>query len=214
VEWVVKVGGSLFGDYAVKLCAALVGRDVMVICGGGDLANLLRVYDAEMEFSSTATHKSAILCMDILGILLADKLNGAEAFYSLELAQKALDKGKLPILLPSKFLNQSDPLGHSWKITSDSLSLYIAHHLKAKLLIATDVDGIYTREPSHNGAELIKSISAKKLLNFGETSVDEFLGEILLQFKSDCCVINGKHPERVISVIEGKNAECTLIDGS
>jgi 5-(aminomethyl)-3-furanmethanol phosphate kinase len=210
---VVKVGGSLFGGYAVKLCEALVGREVMVICGGGDLANLLRDYDKEMKFSSTATHKSAILCMDILGMLLTDKVNGAEAFYSLELAQKALDRGKLPVLLPSKFLNRSDPLEHSWKVTSDSLSFYIAHHLKAKLLIATDVDGIYTREPSHNGAELIKSISAKKLLNFGETSVDEILGELLLQFKSDCYVINGKHPERVISVIEGGNAECTLIGG-
>ncbi len=207
------MGGSLFGEYAVKLCESLVGRDVMVICGGGNLANLLRDYDREMEFSSTATHKSAILCMDILGILLADKIKGAEAFYSLKLAQKALNNGNLPILLPSQFLNQPDPLEHSWKVTSDSLSLYIAHHLKAKLLIATDVDGIYTREPSHDGAELIKSISAKKLLNFGETSVDEILGELLLQFKSDCYIVNGKHPERVISVIEGRNAECTLIGG-
>ena len=186
----------------------------MVICGGGDLANLLRGYDREMEFSSTATHKSAILCMDILGMLLADKVNGAEAFYSLELAQKALDKGKLPILLPSKFLNRSDPLEHSWKVTSDSLSFYIAHHLKAKLLIATDVDGIYTHDPSHDGAQLIKNISAKKLLNFGETSVDEFLPELLIRYKSNCYVVNGKYPDRVISIIEGRSSKYTLIGGN
>ena len=91
--------------------------------------------------------------------------------------------------------------------------MYIADLLKAKLLIATDVDGIYTHDPCHDGAKLIKFISAKKLLNFGETSVDEFLPELLLRYKSNCYVVNGKYPERVISIIEGKSSKYTLIGG-
>ena len=217
MKWIIKIGGSLFPHYAVQLCEKLVGKDVLVICGGGALANLLRDYDAEMNFSDTATHKSAILCMDILGMLLADKISDAEAVYSIERAQKSLDEDKLPVFMPSKFLERHDPLEHSWRVTSDSLSLYIAHQLKAKLLIATDVDGIYTNPPSHPGAELIKNISAKKLLNFGETSVDEFLGELLLRYKSNCYVVNGKYPERVLSVIDDKNIDqtkYTLIGGT
>ena len=66
---------------------------------------------------------------------------------------------------------------------------------------------------SQDGAKLIKIISAKKLLNFGETSVDEFLPELLLRYKSNCYVVNGKYPDRVISIIEGKRSKYTLIGG-
>ena len=216
MKWVIKVGGSLFPDYAVKLCKNLVGKNVIVICGGGILANLLREYDKKIGFSNTITHKSAILCMDILGLLLADKVADAEAVYSFNLAQKVLDAGKLPILIPSKFMENQNSLEHSWRVTSDSISLYIAHQLKAKLLIATDVDGIYTHQPSQYGAEFIKHIESKKLLDFGETSVDEVLGELLIRYKLNCYVINGKYPERVISIIDANNikkTKYTLIGG-
>ena len=178
MTWVIKVGGSLFPDYAIKLCKNLVGKDVIIICGGGMLANLLRDYDANIGFSNTVTHRSAILCMDILGMLIADKVDNAEVVYSFNLARKVLDEGGLPILMISKLMEHQNSLEHSWSITSDSISLYIAHQLKAKLLIATDVDGIYTRQPSQDGAEFIEYIDAKKLLDFGETSVDEVLGEL------------------------------------
>jgi aspartokinase-like uncharacterized kinase len=217
MKWVIKVGGSLFPEYAIELCKNLVGKDVIVICGGGDLANLLREYDANIGFSNTVTHRSAILCMDILGMLIADKLDDAEVVYSFNLAQKVLNEGKLPILMPSKFMEHQNSLEHSWSVTSDSISLYIAHQLKAKLLIATDVDGIYTRQPSKDGAEFIKYIDAKKLLNFGETSVDEVLGELLIRYKLNCYVSNGKHPERVISIIDANNVnktKYTLIGGT
>ena len=217
MTWVIKVGGSLFPDYAIKLCKNLVGKDVIIICGGGMLANLLRDYDANIGFSNTVTHQSAILCMDILGMLIADKVDDAEVVYSFNLARKVLDEGRLPILMPSKFMRHQNSLEHSWSVTSDSISLYIAHQLKAKLLIATDVDGIYTRQPSQDGAEFIKYIDAKKLLDFGETSVDEVLGELLIRYKLNCYVINGKHPERVISLIDANNVDktkYTLIGGT
>ena len=217
MKWVIKVGGSLFPEYAIKLCKNLVGKDVIIICGGGMFANLLRDYDANIGFSNTVTHRGAILCMDILGMLIADKVDDAEVVYSFNLAQKVLSEGRLPILMPSKFMEHQNSLEHSWSVTSDSISLYIAHQLKAKLLIATDVDGIYTRQPSQDGAELIKYIDAKKLLDFGETSVDEVLGQLLIRYKLNCYVINGKHPERVISIIDANNVDktkYTLIGGT
>jgi aspartokinase-like uncharacterized kinase len=217
MDWVVKIGGSLFPEKAVELCQALLGRNVLVICGGGELANLLRKYDREVKFSNTASHRSAVLCMDVLGMLLVDKVNDAQEVQSLEAAEEALKKSRLPVLIPSPLIFKNDPLEHSWRVTSDSLSLYISHLLKAKLLIATDVDGIYNQQPSKDGAQLINNISAKKLLDFSETSVDEFLAELLLQYKSSCYVVNGKYPERVLSIIEGrsvKDNKYTLIGGN
>ncbi|HML04886.1 MAG TPA: delta 1-pyrroline-5-carboxylate synthetase [Methanobacterium sp.] len=211
MEWVVKLGGSLFPEDAVEFCKSLVGKKALVICGGGEFANKIREYDGIMDFSDSASHKTAILCMDILGMLVADKVDGAEAVYSLEDAKKVLNEGKLPILLPSKLFEYLDPLEHSWKVTSDSISVYISWLLKTKILIVTNVDGIYTVDPSLDGAKLIKNISAKKLLTFSETSVDENLPELLLKYKLDCYVVNGKYPQRAISIIEGKSSKYTFI---
>jgi len=205
MEWVVKVGGSLFPEHAIKLVKSLAGKKVLIICGGGSLADHVRKFDRTIGFSETANHKSAIKCMDILGILLADKIEDAVAVYSLEQANNAISESKLPILLPSLLLDLIDPLEHSWKVTSDSLSFYISHLLETKLLIATNVDGIFTDQPSVSNAKLIRDISAKKLLSFGETSIDEALPQLLLKYESDCHIVNGKYPKRAISIINGES---------
>lgn len=49
MEWVVKIGGSLFPEYSINLARKLVGHDVMIICGGGALANQIRAYHHEID---------------------------------------------------------------------------------------------------------------------------------------------------------------------
>ena len=213
MDWLVKIGGSLFPGHAIKLAESLKNRDVLIVCGGGDFANLLRQYDHQIHFSNTSNHHAAVMCMDILGMLLADKVKNGKAIYSLEDAKNVNKEGKTPILMPSKLMHLLDPLQHSWRVTSDSISLYFTHLLKAKLLIATDVDGIYTRDPSQDGAQLLKNIDTRKLLDFGETSVDDSFAELLFQHPSACYVVNGKYPERVLSIIDGKSSIYTFIGG-
>lgn len=217
MEWVIKIGGSLFPQHAKKLIEGLTSENVIIICGGGEFANQIREYDKLFGFSDTAAHESAIMCMDITGRLLSDICDNAEATYDLKTAKKILKKGKIPILLPSRLLHYVDPLEHSWNVTSDSISFYISQMIQAKLLIATDVDGIYTRKPSAKDAIFIHEINAKKLLSFGETSIDAALSELLLKFGSNCYVVNGKHPERILSLIRDnidmKNVIYTLVRG-
>ena len=213
MEWVVKIGGSLFPDYAINLAQELVGEDVLVVCGGGSLANQIREYHEKLNFTPTASHRTAILCMDILGQLLADKVKGAKAVKSLNEVKNTLNSGKLPILIPSLLLEYLDPLEHSWRVTSDSIALYLSHLLEAKLLITTNVDGIYTHKPSLDGAQFIKEISGEKLLNFGETSLDESFAELLLKYKTSAYVVNGKHPERVRAILNGQSTINTFIGG-
>ena len=222
MDWVVKVGGSLFLEKAIELCESIIAlnksarshKKIVFICGGGSFANKIRIYDHDMHFSDTASHNSAIMCMDIIGTLLADKVEGLEVAKSIDNVKSILNHGSLPVLIPSNIFESHDPFEHSWRVSSDSLAMYISDLLKAKLLIATDVDGIYTHDPSHDDAKLIKFISAKKLLNFGETSVDEFLPELLIRYNSNCYIVNGKYPDRVISIIEGKSSKYTLIGGN
>ena len=220
MDWVVKIGGSLFPNYAIELCESIASYNerkdsekILIICGGGVLANKIREYDKELRFSNSANHQSAILCMDIIGTLLADKIKDLEVVNTIESAEFISDQGKIPVLNSYSLMAAHDPFKHSWRVTSDSISLYISNLLKAKLLIATNVDGIYTHDPIDDDAKLIDYISAKKLLNFGETSVDEFLPELLIRYQSECYVVNGKYPERVLSVIEGRSSKYTLIGG-
>ena len=102
-------------------------------------------------------------------------------------------------------------------MTSDSIAAYVAHCLNANLFIVTNVNGIYTQEPKEPGSTFISKIDAKTLLTFQESSIDVMLPSLLLKFGSDCYVVNGKYPERVLSLIDDNindyNFDYTQITG-
>ena len=202
IKQVVKIGGSLFPDYAITLAKKLKNTNSLIILGGGEFANLIRKYDETNQFSSEVTHNTAIECMGILSKLVNDKVNSTKLAYTLKEVKDISNEGFTPIFIVSEFLEKEDPFESSWDVTSDSIAAYIAHSLNAKLLIVTNVNGIYTREPNEEGSEFIKVIDAKKLLTFDETSIDLMLPSLLLKFGSDCFVVNGKYPERVLSLID------------
>ena len=158
------------------------GENCLFVIGGGEFANLIRKYDNEMEFSEDVTHETAIDAMDILVKLLNDKLAFTEISYTIEEAISISDLNKIPIMICSDILKENDPFAHSWDVTSDSIAAYIASLLDAKLLIATNVNGIYTKDPSLSGAELINEIDVNKLLTFDESSIDLMLPTLLIEY--------------------------------
>lgn len=198
---VVKIGGSLFPEHVNRLCDCFEESEekLVLINGGGKLANTLREYDEKYHYSNDANHWTAIDCMDIIGKLIADKNHNIKLITQLNQIDKTHKDGKIPLLLTSKLLKKEDPLIHSWNVTSDSIACWIANKINAKLLILTNVDGIYNGNIFSNNKKLIKKISANKLLFFKETSVDKCLPKILLKYHLDCYIINGKHPDRVLA---------------
>ena len=60
-------------------------------------------------------------------------------------------------------------------------------------------------------------IDAKKLLTFEESSIDVMLPSLLIEFGTNCYVVNGMYPERVLSLIDDNindyNFDYTLIIG-
>ena len=202
VKQVVKIGGSLFPDYAIDLADKLKNTSSVIILGGGEFANLIRKYDAEQEFSDEANHWTAIDCMDIIAKLVNDKVESTKLAYSIDEINQISDEGFTPIFLVSEFLKVEDPFECSWDVTSDSIAAYVAHLLNANLLIVTDVNGIYTQEPKEPGSTFISKIDATTLLTFQESSIDVMLPSLLLKFGTNCYVVNGKYPERVLSLID------------
>ena len=202
IKQVVKIGGSLFPDYAIELAEQLKDTDSLIILGGGEFANLIREYDSAKNFSSEVTHFTAIDCMDIIAKLVNDKVDSTKLAFSLDEINEISDEGFTPIFIVSDFLKKEDPFECSWDVTSDSIAAYVAHILNANLFIVTNVNGIYTQEPKEPGSTFISKIDATTLLTFQESSIDVMLPSLLLKFGTNCYVVNGKFPERVLSLID------------
>ena len=60
IKQVVKIGGSLFPNYAIDLAKKLENTNSLIILGGGEFANLIREYDSYYHFSDEASHNTAI----------------------------------------------------------------------------------------------------------------------------------------------------------
>ena len=217
IKQVVKIGGSLFPNYAIDLANRLKNTNSCIVLGGGEFANLIRKYNDEQNFSEEVNHWTAIDCMDIIAKLVNDKVESAKLAYSIDEVNKISDEGFTPIFIVSEFLRAEDFFECSWDVTSDSIAAYVAHLLNAKLLIVTNVNGIYTQEPKESGSTFISKIDAKTLLTFPETSIDVMLPSLLLKFGTNCYVVNGKYPERVLSLIDDNindyNFDYTQITG-
>jgi len=202
VKQVVKIGGSLFPNHAIDLANKLKNTNSCIILGGGEFANLIRKYNNEQDFSDEVNHWAAIDCMDIVAKLVNDKVDSAKLAYSIEEVKQISKEGLTPIFVVSRFLKTEDPFECSWDVTSDSIAAYVANILNANLLIVTNVNGIYTQEPEEVGSTFISKIDATTLLTFQESSIDVMLPRLLLKFGTNCYVVNGKYPERVLSLID------------
>ncbi|MCS7095876.1 MAG: delta 1-pyrroline-5-carboxylate synthetase [Nitrososphaerota archaeon] len=217
MEAVVKVGGSLSADPSSlkALCRFLGGlagkHRIMIVPGGGGFADTVRRYDGLYGLPAAASHRMAILAMDQYGLLLGSLTPNSFTTTSLVRACKA-GIGSLPILLPSRLLFQRDPLENSWRVTSDSIAAYIAAEAEAgRLILAKDVDGIFTEDPKSRGdAVLIRELSASELQG-RRTCVDEVLPKLLMEKGLNCYVVNGKNPDRIESILKGENAVYTHI---
>ena len=220
MDVVIKVGGSLAEDpdrlraLCAKLSEFAKKYAIVVVPGGGGFADVVRDFDKRFTLSSVVYHRMAVLGMDQFGLLLSQVIPNSCATYLLSDAKQLSEIRVVPIFLPSRLMFQEDPLENSWNVTSDSIAAYIASRLRvAKVLLVTDVDGVFTKDPKrHADAVLIERLSAEELLKLNQrTSVDRYLPKLLLDVQVDCYVVNGKHPERIEAILAGQQAVCTLI---
>ncbi len=201
---IVKIGGSLTYDAkpllkTLKNYVKESNKNIVIIPGGGEFANVVRKIDKSLNLSNSLSHKLAIKCMDLIGEIYSE-IGNIKAYDTLFDLKREIKKEKIAILLPSKILISTDISEHSWDVTSDSLSLYIGNLLDVKeIIIATDVDGIYDKFP---GGKLLNIINANEIQ--GLTSVDKTFPILLKKFKMTAYVVNGKYPQRVIDILEGK----------
>lgn len=130
---VVKLGGSLSFSTALPLWLKALSNTqktqrLIIVPGGGPYADKVRETQTQMDFSDSAAHHMALLAMAQWGLVLHDKLADAQLFY-LDKPLAAIPG--LNIWIPDRTVLDYPELTHSWRITSDSLSCWLAHQLAA-----------------------------------------------------------------------------------
>lgn len=207
--YVIKVGGSLYPEHIMDLYEVFRKSDekIILINGGGELANKLREYNNKYNFTDDTNHWNAIMCMDIIGSQICDMCDDIIAVRSFDEIDEVHKNGKIPLILSYELLKKLDPLAHSWDVTSDSIACWIAHKLNAKLLILTNINGIYNGDIYSKNKRLIQDISPNELLFFDETCVDKCLPRLLLDYQVDCFILNGKYPDRIFRFLNNQFSE-------
>lgn len=209
---VLKVGGSLSrADALPDLCNQIgqlaLRHDLIVVPGGGEFADLVRKYDRNYSMSETAAHHMAILAMDQYGFLLGE-LTPNSILVSDILATNEPLSGRAPVLLPSRWLFEADPLPHSWAVTSDSIAAWVAGQLEApRLVLLKDVDGLFSEGETVGEFEDLAVEMSIDQLRAQPGGVDENLASLLARLDLETWVINGRYPQRLAELLD---SQCTL----
>ncbi|MBA1340705.1 MAG: 5-(aminomethyl)-3-furanmethanol phosphate kinase [ANME-2 cluster archaeon] len=204
---VIKLGGSLM-DCASSLIRKINkitcqdSQSVLIIPGGAVFADDVRSFQEISGISGDAAHWMAILAMEQYAYYLSD-ISCVPLTNDLEIHEPGVN-----VLLPYTILRQDDSgLEHSWDVTSDTISAWVAQRTGSMLVKATDVDGIYL------DGKLVRQIYAGDLAGRKETCVDKGLSAFLMKHGMDCMVINGRYFDRVIEALKGGVTGGTLIYG-
>jgi aspartokinase-like uncharacterized kinase len=148
VETVVKLGGGLLAhkdhlDGALEMIAtAGCGRRLLVVPGGGLFADVIRDVDRRLHLSDDAAHWMAVLAMDQYAHLIAARIRRGLVVAESHGIVAALEARRLPVLAPSRWLREADPLPHTWDVTSDSIAAWAAGALGAQQLVLIKPPGV------------------------------------------------------------------------
>ena len=141
VDVVVKVGGSLLA-HPVHIAPVLETLDqaaaaarLLIVPGGGPFADTVRDVDRKFGLSEDAAHWMAILAMDQYAHLLASRLRAASVVWGPPDIAGAYGRRELPVLAPSRWLHDANPLPHSWDVTGDSIAAWVSGAVGAARLV-------------------------------------------------------------------------------
>ncbi len=168
---IVKLGGSLL-DWP-GLCGALEQflaefsvshSHLLIVIGGGKLADAIRDADAVHQLGDHASHALAIRAMQLSALIVQQIIRPRAQVLQLVseldswLEQTATETAWIAILDPLEFLEQHEPqmpgavLPASWDVTSDSIAARLAQVQKAsELVLLKSVDA-----PSRDADDLAK----------------------------------------------------------
>lgn len=131
---IVKLGGSLTASpHLPALLAhyAQMGAPVVLVPGGGPLADAVRALQPRLGLSEHAAHHMAILAMEQTALAFADIEPRLDPCSDTAAMSRAHRQGRAALWLPATLARAADDLPQSWDVTSDSLALWLGIQLDA-----------------------------------------------------------------------------------
>ncbi len=206
-----KIGGSIIENPIYlkntisqfkRLVQENLINNVIIIPGGASYANFIRTLDKELKIGNNMAHWMAIYAMNYNGNKIAHQypfINLTEKIEELLTIDHSIS-----LFLPFKYLKMKDSLPHSWDVTSDSITLSIAHELElSQCFLIKDVDGILNQDN-----ELIQNLTTSTFIQLKESGklakidanekdikqskpIDNYALEIIDAFNMSCILLNG-----------------------
>lgn len=131
---VVKLGGSIIRspDLAAWLdVIANAHRPMVIVPGGGALADEVRSCQQQLGFGDPTAHRMALLAMDQLAWAVAGLRPGLEVATTEDALHQAIDHGHVAVWAPYTLISDRADVEATWRLTSDSLALWLAGRLGA-----------------------------------------------------------------------------------
>ena len=159
---ILKLGGSLLDlpDLCVRLQAVFANFDgdrPLLICGGGEAADLVRRWHDCFELDEERSHWLALEAIRLNQRLLLDLLPELELVANREAAELVWQNDRIPLLDLVEFMRTEEALltvferlPHTWEVTSDSLAGWVAVRWSAERLIllkSVDLPDAQTHDP-------------------------------------------------------------------
>ena len=222
---VISVGGSILVpdeidvDYMHEL-AELTNKlsdrhQISIVTGGGKTARKYiepaRRFGASEIFCDLIGITATRLNARLLAAVIGEKAN-LEPPKDFIAALKAMNFGKIVVM------GGTHP-GHS----TDAVSALLAEYINADLLInATDVDGIYDKDPQkYKNAKMYKKLSVEQLVDMVKSYslgagkyelIDILAAKIIQRSKIRTIFLNGRNLKNMRTTIEGKKFIGTVIE--
>ncbi|MCC7410711.1 MAG: hypothetical protein IT495_03635 [Gammaproteobacteria bacterium] len=134
--WIIKIGGSLAAARELRSWCTLLGDAgrgrVLIVPGGGPLANQVRRLQRRLHFTDRIAHRMALRAMDQFGLLLSDLAPGLEPVADVERIPERIARGVVPVWLPTAAVDLDCDIPASWDVTADSLAHWLAVRLGAR----------------------------------------------------------------------------------
>ncbi|MDR5838186.1 aspartate kinase [Caballeronia sp. LZ034LL] len=137
--WVVKIGGSLSHDPALREWLTRLwevgGGRVVIVPGGGDFADAVRQYQSEWQFDDLAAHNMCLLAMAQYAILMQGVVPELVLASNENRIRRALRDGRVAVWVPTDLMRTTPDKMTNWDVTSDSLAAWLSTSLNAERLM-------------------------------------------------------------------------------
>jgi 5-(aminomethyl)-3-furanmethanol phosphate kinase len=131
---VVKLGGSVVRSAELDAWLDVLAgarAPIVVVPGGGALADEVRACQSQLGFGDRAAHRMALLAMDQLAWAVAGLRQGFSVGATEQELRMAIDRGAVAVWAPYALIAERTDLDESWRLTSDSLALWLAGRIGA-----------------------------------------------------------------------------------